>query len=114
MNLVKLLRGFVKVVLCISCPLPNKTKLKFDEYFKAFLIFYFELKVLNYSEYSVPWVCPAFVIVYVGVFEWDELVPSPSLTRVIVKTQKSYTILKMISYNIFFSFQLYPNKQNAF
>ena len=24
-----------KVLLCISCPLPNKTKLKFDEYFKA-------------------------------------------------------------------------------
>ena len=60
----------------------------------------------------MPWVCPAFVIVYVGVFEWDELVPSPSLTRIIVETKKSYTILKMISYNnFFFSFQLNPNKQ---
>ena len=28
--LLKLLRGFVKVGLCISRPLPNKTKLKFD------------------------------------------------------------------------------------
>ena len=25
----------------------------------------------------MPWVCPAFVIVYVGVFGWDELVPKP-------------------------------------
>ena len=35
MNLSKLLRGFVKVVLYISRPLPNKTKLKFDQDFKA-------------------------------------------------------------------------------
>ena len=35
MDLFKLLHGFVKVVLCISRPLPNKTKLKFDQDFKA-------------------------------------------------------------------------------
>ena len=33
----KLLRGFVKVVLCISRPLPNKTKLKFDPRFQSLL-----------------------------------------------------------------------------
>ena len=31
-----LLRGLVNVVLCISCSLSNKTKLKFDQYFKAY------------------------------------------------------------------------------
>ena len=34
MDLSKLLRGLVNVVLCISCSLSNKTKLKFDQYFK--------------------------------------------------------------------------------
>ena len=31
MDLSKLLNGFVKVGTCISRPLPNKTKLKFDQ-----------------------------------------------------------------------------------
>ena len=31
MDMLKLLHGFVKAVLCISRPLPNKTKLKFDQ-----------------------------------------------------------------------------------
>ena len=35
MDLLKLLLGFVTVLLCISCPLPNETKLKFDQDFKA-------------------------------------------------------------------------------
>ena len=36
MDLFKLLCGLVNVVLCISCSLSNKTKLKFDRYFKAY------------------------------------------------------------------------------
>ena len=32
---VKLLHGFFKAVLCISRPLPNKTKQKFDQNFKT-------------------------------------------------------------------------------
>ena len=36
MDLSKLLRGLVNVVLCIFCSLSNKTKLKFDQYFKAY------------------------------------------------------------------------------
>ena len=35
MNWSKLLHGFIKVVPCVSCPLPNKTRLKFDQEFKA-------------------------------------------------------------------------------
>ena len=35
MDLSKLLHGFIKVVPCVSCPLPNKTRLKFDQEFKA-------------------------------------------------------------------------------
>ena len=35
MDLSKLPHEFVKVFLWISCPLPNKTKLKFDQDFKA-------------------------------------------------------------------------------
>ena len=35
MDLLKLLLGFVKVVLVISRPLPNKNKLNFDRDFKA-------------------------------------------------------------------------------
>ena len=45
MDLLMLLRGFGKGVLCISCPLPNKTKL---------LKILSELKVLNESKYSMP------------------------------------------------------------
>ena len=52
MDLFKLLHGFVKVVLSISRPLPNKAKLKFEQDFKAFWRFCFELKVLNGSMYS--------------------------------------------------------------
>ena len=32
---LKLLHGFIVVVLCISCPLPIKTKLNIDQDFKA-------------------------------------------------------------------------------
>ena len=60
MDLLKLLRGFVRVVLRISRPLPNKTTLKFDQDFKACWSFCFELKVLNEAKYSVPWVHCAF------------------------------------------------------
>ena len=35
MDLSKFLYGFIKVVPCVSCPLPNKTRLKFDQEFKA-------------------------------------------------------------------------------
>ena len=59
-DLFKLLHGFVKVVLYISCPLPNKTKLKFDQDCKACWSFCFEQKVLNESKNSLPWVCCAF------------------------------------------------------
>ena len=38
-------RGFANVALCISLPLPNKTKLKFVQDFKACWSFCFELKV---------------------------------------------------------------------
>ena len=34
-DLLKLLHGFVQLFLCISRPLSNKTKLKFDQVFKA-------------------------------------------------------------------------------
>ena len=34
LDLSNLLHGFVKVVTCISRPLPNKTKLKFGKDFK--------------------------------------------------------------------------------
>ena len=35
MDLMRLLRGFAKVVLYISDPVPNKNKLKFDQDFKV-------------------------------------------------------------------------------
>ena len=35
MDLSKMIHGFVKGVPCISCPLLNKTKLKFDQDIKA-------------------------------------------------------------------------------
>ena len=59
-DLLKFLCVFFKVVLCISCQLSNKIKLKFDHNFNACLSFCFELKVLNESKYSMPWVCCAF------------------------------------------------------
>ena len=55
--MLKLLLGFVKVVtwicqvvLCISSPLPIKTKVKFDQDFQACRSFCFELKLLNESK----------------------------------------------------------------
>ena len=57
-DLFKLLLGFV--LLCISCPLPNKTKLTLDQVFKACWSFCFEQKVLNESKCSMTWVRCAF------------------------------------------------------
>ena len=59
MDLPKLIYGFAKVVtwvlskfvLCFSCPLPNKTSLKFDHDLKACWSFCFEMKLLNESKY---------------------------------------------------------------
>ena len=50
--MLKLLHGFVRVVLCNSHPLPDTTTLKFDQDIKACWRFCFELKVLNGSMYS--------------------------------------------------------------
>ena len=47
MDLLNLLHVFIKVAPYISSLLPNKTKLKFDQDFKACWSFCFELKVLN-------------------------------------------------------------------
>ena len=55
-----LLHGLVKDFLCFSRLLPKKTKLKFDQDFNACWSFCFELKVLNESKYSMPWVCCVF------------------------------------------------------
>ena len=41
-------------------PLLNKTKLEFDQDFKAYRSFFFELKVLNELKFSMPWVRCAF------------------------------------------------------
>ena len=60
LDFLKLFLGFVRGVLGISCPLPNKTKVKFDQHFKAGLSFYFELTVLSESKYSMFWVRCAF------------------------------------------------------
>ena len=48
----------------VSCSLPNKTKLKFDQDFKACWSFCLELKVLNESKYSMSWVRCAFGNIY--------------------------------------------------
>ena len=68
LDLSKLIHGFAKVFLCISRPLANKTKLKFDQDFIAYWSFCLELKVLNKSKYSNPWVrCPSAFDVFVGI-----------------------------------------------
>ena len=55
---------FFKDVLCFSRPLPKETKLKFDQDFKICWSFCFEIKLLNESKYSMPWVRCAFDNVY--------------------------------------------------
>ena len=52
MNLSKLF------FVCIPCPLPNKTKLSFDKYFKAYWSFCFELNVLYSSTQCLGSVVP--------------------------------------------------------
>ena len=65
MDLLKLLCGFVQVVLRISWPLSNKTKLKFDQDFKACWSCCSEPKVLNESKYSMPWsVVPLAIFIF--------------------------------------------------
>ena len=59
MGVLKSLHGSVKVVLCISCSLPSKIKLKFDQGFKAFNCC-FDLNLFNESKYPTPWVRSAF------------------------------------------------------
>ena len=58
-DLSKFIHGFVKVVLCISCPLTDKSKLKFDKDFKACWSFFFEQKVLNLNV-----LCPLCIMQY--------------------------------------------------
>ena len=53
MDFSNLLHGFVKVVLCISRSLPNKTKTKFDRDVKACWSFCFEL--LNALDLLCLW-----------------------------------------------------------
>ena len=53
MDLLKLLLRFVKVVLCISCPLPKKQAEVWPS-FKACWSFCFKLKVSNESKFSMP------------------------------------------------------------
>ena len=58
----------VKVVLCISRPLSNKTKLKFYKDFNTCWSFCFELKVFNAeSKYSMP----RFRCVFGNVFTFE-------------------------------------------
>ena len=54
-TLLKVLHGLVKIVLCISRPLPNKTKIS-----KLVQASAFELKVLDESKFSMPWIPFAF------------------------------------------------------
>ena len=49
---LKLLHGFIVVVLCISCPLPSKTKLKFEPRF--------QIKVLSWMSQSSQ--CLGYVV----------------------------------------------------
>ena len=53
---------FSEVVLCIYRPWPNKSLLKFNQYFKACWSLCFEMRVLNESTNSMPWICCAFVL----------------------------------------------------
>ena len=69
MVLFKLLPGFFKVVLCICSPLPNKTKMKFDQDVNACWSFFFELKVLNESKYSMPLALPWYGMIHEGKIE---------------------------------------------
>ena len=55
MDLLKLLLGFAKVVLCISRPLQKKQAEVWPD-FKARWSFCFEVKVANESKYSMLWV----------------------------------------------------------
>ena len=95
MNFSKLLPRFFKVVLCIYRPLPNKTKMKFDQDVNACWSFFFELKVLNESKYSMPWIGCAFgnVLSWYGMihegkievsfqirFFWTIVTPKPKKT----------------------------------
>ena len=61
MDFSKLLHGFV---LCFSRPLPNKTKLKFDQDLKAIWSFCFVIKLMNESKYKMLWVHCVFAMFY--------------------------------------------------
>ena len=48
----------------------KNSKLKFDQDSKACWSFCFELKVLNESKYSTPWVCCYFGNVFTSNLNW--------------------------------------------
>ena len=56
----------------ISCPLPNKTKPKFGQDFKACWSFCFELKMLNELKYTTSWVRCALGNVCICVCIWKQ------------------------------------------
>ena len=56
----KFLQGFVKLVLCISCPLPKINRLKFDQDFKTCWSFCFEIELLNLAMFAICLSCSFF------------------------------------------------------
>ena len=71
-------------------PIAKKTKLKFDQDFKACWSICFELTVLNELKFLLPWVRSAFGNVSKGIaenekylphFKFDEIFPENYLTQ---------------------------------
>ena len=81
MDFSKLLHGFVKIDTWISRSLLNKTKLTFDQDFKACRSFCFEMKMLNGSKYSMPWVRYVFGNVYKGIQYLESMAESEVRSR---------------------------------
>ena len=107
-ELLKMIR-FVKILtwISISCNMglskffsPNKTKLKVDQ--KAYWSFCFDIKVLNKSGYSMPWVHCAFGNIFLQSFS-SGIAKVAQLTRIATRWSPStstfsgvYDIIKLI------------------
>ena len=87
--------GFVKILtwISLSCNMglskffsPNKTKLKVDQ--KAYWSFCFDIKVLNKSGYSMPWVHSAFGNVFLQIFS-SGIAKVAHLTRIATRWSPS-------------------------
>ena len=77
-----------------SRPLQNKTKLRFDQDFRACWSFCFQLKALSQSSHCLPWVCCAFGNIFIWATDFNKStqpLTTWNLSRCIIRNTYIFT-----------------------